>query len=69
MHQVWRASVCTTMQMFRKRFSGTQNKWLYGSSVPFHYMKHAPLVGLKKVFEQMQTEPAWKSQVRGVHRT
>jgi hypothetical protein len=65
--QVWRASVCTTMNIFRRRFSGTKNKWSYGSSVPFHYMKHAPMVGVKKVFEQIINEPTWKSDIQRSH--
>jgi hypothetical protein len=60
-------SVCATMQMFRKRFSGTKNKWLYGSSVPFHYMKHAPMVGIKKVFEQMEKEPSFSKMMKLSH--
>jgi hypothetical protein len=67
-HQVWRASVCATMKMFRSRFSGTSNRWLYGSSVPFHYMKHAPMVGVKQVFEQMSKEPLWKKAFEYSHR-
>ena len=56
------------MKIFRSRFSGTNNRWLYGSSVPFHYMKHAPMVGIKQVFAQMLKEPMWKDALDYSHR-
>ena len=56
------------MKIFRSRFSGTNNRWLYGSSVPFHYMKHAPMVGIKQVFKQMLKEPMWKDAIDYSHR-
>ena len=79
--QVWRASVCHTYGLFLDRFgtgrssenaySGPRAAWNFANSgnvVPFHYMKHAPLVGVKKVFRMIQEEPKWSVPLLRSHR-
>jgi hypothetical protein len=79
--QVWRASVCHTYGLFLDRFGagrgsgsaygGGRTVWNFANAanvVPFHYMKHAPLVGVKKVFRMIQEEPKWGVPLLRSHR-
>ncbi len=62
--QVWRASVCETHQVFLSRFGNAKQ-----GIVPFHYMKHAPMVTVRSVLKQIQEEPVFQKALHESHRT
>jgi hypothetical protein len=52
---VWRCSVCHTWQLFKNRFGE--------SSVPFHYMKHAPRVYSRAVIDYIHGVPEFQKSI------